>query len=485
MPIVQFGEYKPDLADYEATATKNIVNAVPRGDGYAPAFDFSVLTAALPGPCLGSFYALKSDGSVSIFAGTSTGLYKLNNTDQTWISVSGSYAAVPNNRNWAFEQFNNLVIAVQGNISPQVYDLSSSSSFANLGGSPPQANYVRVVGRFLVLSGLTGNATRIQWSGLNDTTQWTSGVNSSDYQDLPDGGLVGPIAGGEQSAIIFQDSAIRRMNYAPGSAVIFQIQRITQEMGLFAPYSVVRSGEKIFFYSAKGFYVIEPGGLPIQIGRERVDRTFFADLDKSSLHYFVGASDPRSSKVFWSYKSASGSVGQHDKIIGYDHTLDRWFTINMHGQLLLGMSQPGLTLEGLDAFFSSIDAMTTSLDAFALSTTPEISQFDTSNRLGFFRGAPLEATLETAEQGNNGGYIFVRGFRPITDASSIFGSASYRETLRAAAAAGTETAMNTRTGRCDMRRSTRYTRLKVRIPAGAQWTYCAGVEPDIVAEGDE
>ena len=483
--MVPFGEYKPDLADYEGKATKNIVNAVPQGDGYAPAFDFSVLTSALHGPCLGSFYALKSDGSVSIFAGTSTGLYKLNNIDQTWANISVVYPAVPNNRNWSFEQFNNLVIAVQGNIVPQVYDLSASTYFADLGGSPPQANYARVVGRFLVLSGLTDNPTRIQWSGLNDVTQWAPGVNSSDYQDLPDGGLVGPIAGGEQSAIIFQDNALRRMNYAPGSAVIFQIQRITQEMGLFAPYSVVRSGEKVFFYSAKGFYVIEPGGLPVPIGRERVDRTFFADLDKSSLHYFVGASDPRSSKVFWAYKSVSGSVGQHDKIIGYDHALDRWFTINMRGQFLLGMSQPGLTLEGLDAFFASIDAMDSSLDSFALSTTPEISQFDTSNRLGFFRGATLEATLETAEQGNNGGHIFVRGFRPITDANSIFGSASYRETLRATATAGAESAMNTRTGKCEMRRSTRYSRLKVRIPAGAQWTYCAGVEPDIVAEGDQ
>lgn len=484
MALVQFGEYKPDVSDFQGTATRNIVNAIPQGDGYGPALAFAPLTTALPEPCLGAFYAMKSDGSVSIFAGTATGLYRLNNTDQTWISVSGVYAQVPNNRNWFFAQFNNLVIAVQGNVVPQVYDLTSSTAFANLAGSPPQAAYVSVVGRFIVLSGLTSNPTRVQWSGLNDTTQWTPGVNSSDYQDLPDGGLVGPVAGGEQGAYIFQDTAIRRMVYAPGSPLVFQIQRISQDKGLFAPYSVIRSGEKIFFFSAKGFQVIDQGGIPTQIGREKVDRTFFADLDRNSLHYFVGAADPRSTKVYWSYRSASGPAGQHDKIIGYDYTLNRWFTINMIGQFLLGVSQPGITLEGLDAFFASIDAMTASMDSFALSVTPELAQFDVNNKLGFFRGATLEATLETAELGNDGKNIFIRGFRPITDATAMFGSASSRETMRDTPTAGTEAAMNTRTGRVDLRRSTRYSRLKVRIPANATWRYCAGVEPDIVIEGD-
>ena len=45
--------------------------------------------------------------------------------------------------------------------------------------------YVAVVGRFVVLSGLLSTPYRIQWSGLNAITTWTSGVNSSDFQDEP------------------------------------------------------------------------------------------------------------------------------------------------------------------------------------------------------------------------------------------------------------------------------------------------------------
>ena len=48
---------------------------------------------------------------------------------------------------------------------------------------------------------------------------------------------------------------------------------------------------------------------------------------------------------------------------------------------------------------------------------------------------------------------------------------------------GPEIAVNGRTGRCDVRRDTRYARFKVRIPAAASWTFCAGVVPDLSVSG--
>lgn len=488
MPLIQFGEYKPDVSDYEGNSTKNTLNVLPRGDGYGPFPDFTVFSGAMAAACRGAFYALKSDGSVVTFAGTSTKLYMMNNTTFAWGDVSkgsSTYTALSASAQWQFAQFNSLVFATQGNAVLQVFDLASSSTFDDALGSPPQAAYISVVGRFLVLSGLTSNPTRIQWSGLNSvnaSASWTSGTNSSDYQDLPDGGIVRGVAGGEYGTI-FQDQAIRRMLYAPGSAVIFQIERVTQDQGLYAPYSIVRAGDKIFFYSAKGFFKIEPGSPPVQIGRERVDRTFFADLDKGNLQLFMGAADPRSSRVYWACKSNSGTTGLYDKILGYDPALDRFFPVMMSGEYLLGISQTGLTIESLDALSSSLDAMTSSLDSYATSVTPEISQFSSAHVLGFFRGTNLEGTLETAEQGTDGNKIRLKGFRPITDAATLYGSASYRNTQQATAASISETLINSRTGRCDFQLETRYSRMKSRIPAGTTWTYCAGVEPDIAGAG--
>ncbi len=565
MPLLATGDYRPDVSDYEGQATRNILNVIPRGDGYGPFPSFSAYTSALPSACRGAFYALKSDGTVVTFAGTSTKLYRLNNTDFTWTDVSkgaSTYSALSAAAQWQFAQTGNLVFATQANALLQVFDLSSSTAFSDALGSPPQAAYISVVGRFLVLSGLLSTPYRIQWSGLNSfnaSTSWTSGTNSSDFQDFPDGGIVRGVAGGE-AGIIFQDQAIRRMSYVPGSPIIFQIDRITQDKGLYAPYSIIRAGERIFFYAGQGFHKIEPGGVPEQIGREKVDRTFLADLDKGNLQLFVGAADPRSTRVYWAYKSVSGTVGTYDKLLGYDFLLDRFFPVLSTGEYLLGISQTGLTLENLDtlapgtiaiagaanngsgliriavastatlttgrllsisgivgtveanaenwkitvidgthldlvgsmfanAYVSggtiagSLDAMTLSLDAYATAVQPEIAQFNGSHLLGFFRGANLEATLESAEQGTDENRITIRGFRPVTDAAALYGSVSYRDTPSAPATAGTEVPVNARSGRCDVRRDTRYSRFKVRIPAATPWTFCAGVIPDLTTGG--
>ena len=381
MPLLAYGDYRPDVSDYEGQATRNILNVLPRGDGYGPFPDFSAYASALPAACRGGFYALKSDGTVITFAGTSNKLYKLNNTDFTWIDVSkgaSTYSALSSTAQWQFAQTGNLVFATQANAVLQVFDLSSATAFSDALGSPPQAAYISVVGRFLVLSGLLSTPYRIQWSGLNSfnaTTSWTSGVNSSDFQDFPDGGIVRGVAGGE-AGIIFQDQAIRSMSYVAGSPIIFQIDRLTQDKGLFAPYSIIRAGENIFFYAGQGFHMIAPGGLPQAIGREKVDRSFLNDLDKGNLQLFMGAADPRSTRVYWAYKSVAGIIGSYDKFLGYDFLLDRFFPVSVTGQYLMGISQTGLTLENLDSISTSLDALTLTLDGFATAVQPEIGQFN-------------------------------------------------------------------------------------------------------------
>lgn len=488
MPLLVYGEYRPDVSDYEGQATRNILNVIPRGDGYGPFPSFSAYTSALPAPCRGAFYALKSDGTVVTFAGTSTKLYRLNNIDFTWVDVSkggASYSALSATAQWQFAQTGNFVFATQANAVLQIFDLSSSTAFADALGAPPQAAYLSVVGRFLVLSGLLSTPYRIQWSGLNNfnaADSWTSGIKSSDFQDFPDGGIVRGVAGGE-SGVIFQDQAIRRMSYVPGSPIIFQIDRITQDKGLYAPYSIIRAGERIFFYAGQGFHKIEPGGVPQQIGREKVDRSFLADLDKGNLQLFMGAADPRSTRVYWAYKSVSGTVGAYDKLLGYDFLLDRFFPVAVTGEYMLGISQTGLTLENLDSISSSLDALTLSLDAYATAVQPEIAQFSNGHVLGFFRGPSLEATLESPEQGTDENRITIRGFRPVTDAATLFGSVSWRDTPAAVATPGAEVLVNARTGRCDVRRDTRYSRFKVRIPAATLWSFCAGVVPDLTPNG--
>ena len=153
MPMLPFSDWRPDVSSYMSANSQVISNVVPRADGYGPFQDFTAFTSALPAACRGFFYARKADGSVAVFAGTSVRLYQLNNTDLAWTHVSkglADYSALPTGSHWQFAQFGSLVIAVQPNVVPQVFDLSSSTEFADLGGSPPQAAFIAVVGRFVV-----------------------------------------------------------------------------------------------------------------------------------------------------------------------------------------------------------------------------------------------------------------------------------------------------------------------------------------------
>jgi hypothetical protein len=483
--IIAFGDFEPDNPDYNAARSVTVTNVVPIKGGYGPFGALVNFTAALPAPCRGYFYARKADGSITIFAATATRLYQLNNTDFTWTDVSkggAAYASVPSGDQWQFAQFNNFVFAVQINTAPQVFDLSSSPSFSDLAGSPPQARYIAIVNRFVVLSGLSGNFTRIQWSGLNATTTWTSGVSSSDFQDLPDGGFVRGVAGGEYG-LITQDAALRRMIFAPGSPYTFQIERVSEEKGILAPLSLTRSGDRVFFIGSDGFKMVAPGSYPVPIGKERIDRFFAADVDTANLQFCIGASDPKQSRVFFAYKSLSGQAGLFDKILCYDWALDKFSLIITSGEYLSSLAKPGLTLENLDAIAGSLDALAFSLDDVSTAALSQLSCIDAGHRVGFFSGAPLEATLDTSDQALDGHQrVRVRGLRPITDAALCYGSVSVRGNLQNAPVYSAEIGLDAH-GYVAANVATRSARARLRIPAGTTWTYAQGIEPDFIAEG--
>jgi len=485
MATLPFGVFAPDLADLDTSTTASILNCTPRGDGYGPFQDFAAFTAGLPDVCRGYFIARNNDGSVTCFAGTSTNLYVLDNGTLDWNEVSkdgADYAGLPTDSHWQFAQFNSVVLATQPNVALQRYTLGSSTEFEDVAGSPPQARFITIVGRFVVLSGLLNNPFRVHWSALNDITGWTPGLDFSDYQDLPDGGRVLGVAGGEYG-IILQESAIRRMTQALGSPLIFQIDRLSEDMGLYAPYSIVRAADTVLFLSSRGFQQISPGGYPVPIGKEKVDRTFFDDLDNGNLQLLIGAADPKGTRAYWAYKSNDGTAGQFDKMLGYDIALQQWFMINQSGQYLATLVQPPRTLESLDEISGSLDDLPQSLDDYSTAALAHISKMDENNRLGFFNGPNMEAVIETGEKGGNGKRAFVRGVRPITDAPSVYCSVSKRENLQSAMTYSPETAINI-VGKCPQRSSARYSRIRVRIPAETVWTYATGVEPDVVQEGD-
>lgn len=571
MAILPFPEWKPDLADFQGASSPLIQNVVPQGDGYGPFADFQALSKVLPAACRGYFFARNADGSITIFAATATRLWKMSNTDFTWVPVSkvlaltsisnaspavftknghgmaigdaiqltttgalptglstgtvyyiisagftanafevsatlggsaintssagsgthsftANYTTVAGDKQWQFVQFNNLVFVTQRATVLQIFDLTSATAFSDALGSPPQADYLAVVNRFLVLSGIQSAAYRVQWSGLNNvnaSTSWDNVTSQSNFQDLADGGVTRGVAGGDNYGIVFQDSSIRSMTFNPGSPEVFDFLRISQSEGLFAPFSFVNGGGFTFYISTQGFKMIPPGGYPTPIGKEKFDRTFLADVDQGNLQLVIAAADPKSTRVYWAYKSVSGQANLFDKLIAYDWVLQRATVILMSGEYLSSLAKPGLTLENLDAISGSIDALTFSLDSVSIAALSQLSSVNSSHTIGFFAGSNLEATLWTAEQALEQGYRSrVQNVRPITDASTAAVSVTTRNRLQDAAVASAESTVDS-LGNCNLNISTRLARGRLRIPAASVWTYASGLEPKIVREGQQ
>lgn len=489
MPVIPWSEWRPDVSDYQGNHSQLIKNVVPRADGYGPFKDFAALTNTLPAACRGYAVALDDDGSVVIFAGTATKLYKLDNSDFTWDNVSKSSGAfdyaVPSTDQWQFAQFGTNLVATNSANPVQVFALGSSSNFADLGGSPPQAKYVAVVNVYLVLSGLASNPFRVQWSANGDITGWTSGTNQAGQQDFPDGGIVRSSVGDDFGGLVFQDNAIRRMVLSPGSPIVFAFDRISEDHGLGAPLSLIRSRGRVFFLGLSGFYEMQAsGGDPQPIGKERFDRTFFADWDDSAPQLMIGANDPNETRVMWAYKSVNGASDAFDRIILYDWVLKRATLIDgISGQYITSLAQPGQTLEGLDTPFPNLDTdVPVSLDEFQIAFARKVSIAGSTNSIGFFSGDELEATLETPERSGEYRHSFIRAHRPLTDASNVVGAVGSRERIQDPRVWSAESALEP-IGEIPHRVETRLFRFRNRIPAGEDWTFSIGVEPDIVPTG--
>ena len=194
---IQFKDWLPDQPSVlDAVSEAN--NVIPLAIGYGP-FKSAVNYSGAATEDLNNCFAAKVDNDVSIFAGGATKLFKVSSTDLSMEDVSKASGYTGINR-WKFVQFGNYALASNGSEKIQYFDVNSSTDFADLAAAAPVAKYITVVRDFVVGANIGAGTypTRVQWSDINDPTDWTAGAASqSDYQDLPDGGDITGITGGE------------------------------------------------------------------------------------------------------------------------------------------------------------------------------------------------------------------------------------------------------------------------------------------------
>ena len=470
---VQFNEWLPDQPD-NAGGLNDALNVIPVSVGYQPfpnAVDFSGSATEN----INAVFVAKWDTEIIIFAGGPTKLFKFNSATEALddVSKTGGYSS---SFNWRFQQFGKTVIASNGGAVLQYWTIGTSTGFLDIASSPIARNLTAVrdfVVTANVNTGTLGSST-VQWSDINDETDWASGSTSqADTQVIADGGNIQNITGGEFGLVLLEKSIVR-MSYV-GSPLFFQFDNIARGLGCLEGNSVCQYNNMTFFLSDDGFYSCN-GSTVTPIGNEKIDRWFFEDCDLSSLGSMSSSINPTANIAVWNYANNSGGR----TILVYNWSLGKWSHVDTTATVVGNIATIGTTLEGLGTLgYTDIDAMPASLDARLWIGGKFLFAGAIGAKLSTFTGSSYNSKLVTTdiEVGFNS---FVNLLRPQVDNGSANISIASRKELNDAIVFSTPVA-TTEEGRANVRSSGRYHRVSVE-PTGS-WTNCMAVDVDTIPRG--
>jgi len=490
--MIEFGDLQADLPTYQNTGALVVDNVVPLKRGYKSLAGFQALSGTgLTSEAVGLFTSFSASGSTN-YAGDSTKLYQMDSSLVFQdISKVGGYnnSTTENARDfWAFTQFGSNIIGTNFADNIQKFEEGVDSAFSDLVSL--KAKYIAVVRDFVVVgyteeSGTTYNQ-RVKWSGINNSSQWTpSQTTQSGYQDIVGShGNIQQIVGGESSGIVFMEKAIYRMSYV-GVPLIFQFDKIADNIGAFAPKSVASFGNMIFFLAQDGFYKLTGGQDLSPIGNARVDNYFFNDLS-SNLDGITSAIDPNNSIVVWSYRGSGATGTTNNKLLIYNYAVDKWSTGSGQDlEFIASASQEAFTtLESLDVL-GDLDNLPKSLDSYYYGEgIVGLAGFNSEHKFGKFISNSLSATIDTTEfEGAEGKRSTLINCRPIVDGTSSttvtvtpYSRASQLETSTAG-----DTVSTNDTGTCPLRSTSRYHRIRVNV--SGNFNTLSGVDIEARPEG--
>jgi hypothetical protein len=420
--VIEFGEFLPDRAPLGNPGVLRAENVFPSASGYVPVKALAVLTNALTAKALGAINVVDPDKLVFQFAGDAAKLYQ--NADNSWVDRSklAGYATGSGER-WEFAQWKNKVLATNFSDSPQQITLGALA-FSDL-TTAFKARHIAVVRDFVVVAN-TSDATdgavphRVRWSALDNETLWTVDPSTlSDFQDLKIDSNE-RVFGGE-FGVILQRKNIWRMTFV-GAPVVFQFDRVAPDIGVIAPGAAAQLGDRVYFLSDQGFFVLVNGTNAQEIGTEKVDRFVLGDLDKNHLASMSAVSDPASHRVFFAYAGSGNTDGRPNRIVVYDTALNRFALIALDVEILWSAGSIGFTMEGLDTQTTNLDSLEVSLDSDVWKGgARKLGVFDSLHRFAVFDATNnLPAVIETAEaELHSGRRTALNGFRPLVDGGTV------------------------------------------------------------------
>lgn len=473
-----FGEWMPDQPGLSGSMM-DAKNVVSQAIGYGPlptAVDFSVAATE----DLKTLIAGKTPTTeTNLFAAGDTKIYQVSGVGNlTDVSKTGGYTPNTGGDRFRFTQFGTRIIGTNFSDPIQSYTLGTSTQFGDLSASAPLAKYITIVRDFVVTAFTSESGTvypsRVKWSGLNDETTWTpSQVTQSDFQDIPDGGQVVGIRGGE-FGLVFTEKSIHRMTYV-GTPFIFQFDNISRNKGCIAEGSLAQVQGVCFFLSDDGFYMCD-GQSVTAIGSEKVDRWFFTNADEGAFSTMSAAIDPVRKLVLWNFRD----IFAQRKLIIYNFKTQKWTYGDAGTDYISDASSGAVTLEDLDSINPSLDALPVSLDSILYIGGKFFLGGASGNKVRTYNGPSAVGNLQTGDI-DIGGRSVVLLAKPQIDFGSADVAVASRALLSEQPTYGTAVPADYE-NRCSLRSAGRYHRMQI-TPTGDNWKTAIAIDVDVVPQG--
>jgi hypothetical protein len=475
---ITFGEWMPDQPGITG-ALMDAKNVVSQAVGYGPLPTAATFSDAASENLTTLVAGKTPSGETKLFAAGATKIYDVSGVGAlTDASKSGGYTPNANNDRFRFTQFGDVIIGTNFSDAMQSYTLGTSTDFGDLSASAPLSKYVTVVRDFVVAaftkeSGTT-YPTRVRWSDINDETNWTpSATSQADHQDIPDGGHVVGIRGGEFGLILLE-KAIYRMSYV-GTPFVFQFDNISRGKGCVAASSIAQTQGVTFFLSDDGFYACD-GQNVTAIGAEKVDRWFYSVADESAFDLMSAAIDPLRKLVIWNFKDTFAQR----KLLIYNFKTQKWTYGDANSDYISDASTAATTIEDLDDISASIDALAVSLDSILYMGGKYFLGGTNGAYVVTYNGQPATGEIITGDI--TAGYRSVITLaRPQVDNGSASVATASRTLLSQDIVFNTSVAANSE-NRISLRSNGNYHRLNI-TPTGANWKTAVAVDIDIIQQG--
>lgn len=411
-PIIGFA---PDADPTTPGVLTDCANIIPFESGFLGApTAVPVQATVLAAPSRGSVVATKLDGTRRLFAGTQTNLYELAGTVWTDRSKAGNYTGSVESR-WSFCQFGDTTLA--SNLADPMQS-STAGVFADV-PTAPKAKIIVSASNNFVIAFNTNDAT----FGVSPDRWWNCAQgNQNDWvPSVSTGATTGRLVAREgaiQAALPLGDYVVAYKSRGVflgsfvGAPVSWQWTLVPGgECGAVGPEAVCDVGGVHFIVGEDDFWMFD-GTRPVGLG-EGVLRDWFRRTSSQTFRYRTKCTYDRQRNLVWVSYPSNTSTGACDRTLAIHMGNKRWGRADVVVQSALNFISPGVTINGLDAYSSTINGLpAVPFDSqYWLAGGRLYAYFDANNQLVSNNGATGASSFISGDMGDDESVATLDNFR--------------------------------------------------------------------------